>query len=298
MPYQDLSEYRRSARTASLCGHSIAYWVSRKENAKTLLFIHGFPSAAWDWYHQWQFFAPDYQLVALDLLGFGLSDKPYPHNYSVLEQADIIAELVKHLDLKRVNIVAHDYGDTVAQELLAREQQQSLGFDIESLLWLNGGLFAESHRPLPTQTLLNGWLGPIVSRLMSKSSLANGFSRIFGPQSQPKQDEIDTLWTLLCCNKGKRVIPRILDYMKERQRYRQRWVDAMQDAMQKASSKSADRYCFINGVHDPISGKHMLAQFQQMFPDTPTVPLEVGHYPQLEAPQQVNQAIQAIIQSK
>lgn len=291
MPYQNLTEYRHLARTASLCGYSIAYWLSPKENCKTLVFIHGFPSAAWDWHHQWQFFADEYQLVALDLLGFGLSDKPYPHNYSVLEQADIVADLIKSLNLPSVNVVAHDYGDTVAQELLAREQEGKLGFEISTLVWLNGGLFAESHRPLATQTLLNGPLGPLVSRLMSKNSLSKGFSRIFAPQSQPKQHEIDCLWELLCSNKGKRVIPRLLDYMKERQIYRQRWVDAMQ----VATSVSPQRYCFVNGIADPISGQHMLEQFQQLFPKVPTVPLEVGHYPQLESPQHVNQAIQSII---
>ncbi|WP_240615543.1 alpha/beta fold hydrolase [Alteromonas facilis] len=75
----DISQYRQSARYAQLKGHSIAFWQhTNPSSAGTVLFIHGFPSAAWDWHHQWAALAHDYSLVALDLLGFGLSDKPHP----------------------------------------------------------------------------------------------------------------------------------------------------------------------------------------------------------------------------
>lgn len=42
------------------------------------------------------------------------------HTYSIIEQADIVEALLSHLRIKDVHIIAHDYGDTVAQELIAR----------------------------------------------------------------------------------------------------------------------------------------------------------------------------------
>ncbi|MFB1037507.1 MAG: alpha/beta hydrolase, partial [Sinobacterium sp.] len=44
---------------------------------------------------------------------------------------------------------------------------------------------------------------------------------------------------------------------------------------------------FINGVHDPISGQHMLDHYIEIIPNARTTALDVGHYPQLEAPQEV-----------
>lgn len=45
-----------------------------------------------------------------------------PHKYSIFEQASVVEALVAHLGLsnQRVNLVSHDYGDTVALELLYR----------------------------------------------------------------------------------------------------------------------------------------------------------------------------------
>lgn len=94
-----------------------------------------------------------HRVIALDFLGFGFSDKPVsqiplwsysyryyiyldviififccawpsqrPHKYSIFEQASVVEALVAHLGLgnQRVNLVSHDYGDTVALELLYR----------------------------------------------------------------------------------------------------------------------------------------------------------------------------------
>lgn len=48
-----------------------------------------------------------------------------PHRYSIFEQASIVEGLVRHLGLhhQRINLLSHDYGDTVAQELLHRSLQ-------------------------------------------------------------------------------------------------------------------------------------------------------------------------------
>lgn len=48
-----------------------------------------------------------------------------PHHYSIFEQASIVEGLVRHLGLhhQRINLLSHDYGDTVAQELLHRSLQ-------------------------------------------------------------------------------------------------------------------------------------------------------------------------------
>ena len=56
----------------------------------------------------------------LDFLGFGFSDKPENHTYTISEQAIVVEALLLNLGVKSCHILSHDYGDTVALEILAR----------------------------------------------------------------------------------------------------------------------------------------------------------------------------------
>ncbi|WP_100656847.1 alpha/beta fold hydrolase [Alteromonas flava] len=296
-----LVETDANANNACIKGHNISYWYQQHAHsqAPTLVFIHGFPSAAWDWHNQWLAFAKSHSLLAMDLLGFGSSDKPHPYHYSLLEQANVVDELCQELGITNAIVIAHDYGNSVAQELLARQllpdpqpvQSSALSFNVEQVIWLNGGLFAESHRPLLMQKLLKSRLGPALAMCMSKRSLTRSFRKIFAPHTPPTRETIDTLWTLLQRNQGKKVIPSLLSYIDERATYRDRWVAAMQCQ----AEIDPKRLAFINGVHDPISGGHMLERFQALLPNVPTAALTVGHYPQLEDAEKVNQCIKQFI---
>jgi pimeloyl-ACP methyl ester carboxylesterase len=275
--------YQKQTSFTELCGHRIAHWQSlnfnKDENKDVILFIHGFPSAAWDWHFQWKHLAGQYRLLSVDLLGFGLSDKPTKHQYSLLEQADIVQALLRKKGVKQYHILAHDYGDSVAQELLSRQDDIHSAAQILSICFLNGGLFASHHRPLFTQKLLKGRLGGLASHFMNKANLARGFNKIFAANSQPNTNEIDTLWQLIEHNNGKKVLPKLLSYIDERNQHGKRWVQSM-------VSTVVPLY-FINGVHDPISGQHMLDHYIDIIPNAKTTALDVGHYPQLEAPQDV-----------
>jgi len=104
----------------TLCNRRIFVMDNGRADVPVILLIHGYPTSSWDWEALWQDLDQDYRLVTLDMLGFGFSDKPYPHSYLITEQADIIEALVTELGLQQFHVLAHDYGDTVAQELLAR----------------------------------------------------------------------------------------------------------------------------------------------------------------------------------
>jgi pimeloyl-ACP methyl ester carboxylesterase len=275
--------YQKQARFSELCGHSIAHWQSldfhQNPDKETILFIHGFPSAAWDWHYQWKHLAGQYRLLSLDLLGFGLSDKPNNHQYSLLEQADIVQALLSHQGVKQCHVLAHDYGDSVAQELLSRQDDIDHATKILSICFLNGGLFASHHRPLFTQKLLKSRFGGLASHFMNKTSLRRGFNKIFAVNSQPSTHEIDILWQLIEHNNGQRVLPKLLSYIDERNQHGKRWIESM-------ISTIVPLY-FINGVHDPISGQHMLDHYIDIIPQPRSTALDVGHYPQLEAPEKV-----------
>lgn len=292
MPHSDIENYKNKASYLRHGEHNIAYWSefaeasadTKGELTKTVLFIHGFPSASWDWHDQWEFLQEQAEgkinLVSFDLLGFGLSDKPSPYSYSLAEQADIAETVLKQLNISDCYILAHDYGDSVAQILLSRFENKQTSFVINGICYLNGGLFAESHRPLLTQKLLKSKLGPFISKFMSKRSLNSSFKKIFGPETPPSKADIDVIWALLNHHNGRKALPYLLSYIDERHRFRNDWVNAMQ------STEVAQ--LFINGVHDPISGQHMLDKYEALVPKGEAMGIDAGHYPQLEAANQVN----------
>ena len=272
-----LERWIEQARYFEFNGQRIAYWTTGE--GEPLLLIHGFPSASWDWHQQWQALAERYQVIACDMLGFGLSAKPQNHRYCLLEQADLQQALLKHLAIDQpLHVLAHDYGDSVAQELLARHQQAQI--ELASCVFLNGGLFPETHKPVLAQRLLLSRWGRLLVKGFSKRSLEKNLTKIFGANTAPKAQELEALWALLQHNNGVSVLPLLIQYMPQRRVLRERWLAAMQQCTVPLR--------VIDGAADPISGVHMVQRYRELIESADTVLLEgIGHYPQLEAPQAV-----------
>ena len=78
----------------------------------TIPFLHGFPSAAYDWRHQISHFSKaGYGVLAPDLLGYGSTDKPLAaHEYRGKKMAAEIIEILDHENINKVHGVGHDWG--------------------------------------------------------------------------------------------------------------------------------------------------------------------------------------------
>ncbi len=274
-----LEEWHKAGRVSKHRGYELFY---RDEGqGEALVCVHGFPTASWDWVHVWPELIKRYCVIAPDMLGFGFSAKPLRHNYSINEQADIHEGLLAELGLTRVHILAHDYGDTVTQELLARHlERNGSGLEIGSVCLLNGGLFPESHRARRIQSLMASPLGPLLSRLTTERMFRQSFSAIFGPDTPPTEEELKGAWKLVRHNRGDRITHKLLRYLEERRENRERWVGALQ--------KTRVPLRLVNGTHDPVSGRHMAERYREIVPNPDVVLLErIGHYPQLEAAAEV-----------
>ena len=247
---------------------------------RALLLIHGFPTASWDWHKVWDALGAEFpRVIAPDLMGFGFSAKPAGYDYSILDQADLVEGLLAHLGVTRIDILAHDYGVTVAQELLARHLERGAAAvpAIDSCALLNGGLFPETHRARTIQKLLLTPLGPLLSRLMNRRGFGGSFAAIFGAHTQPSAAELDEFWELIRYNHGTRIMHKLIRYMPERRLHRERWVGALQ--------KTRVPLRVINGPDDPVSGAHMVVRYRELVPNPDVVSLPgIGHYPQCEDP--------------
>lgn len=264
-----------------------------RDDPAPLLFIHGYPTSAWD-------FAPllpalaGRRVIAPDLLGFGLSDKPWPHSYSLLEQADLVAALAQGLHLGRVHLVAHDMGDTVVQELLARrlESESLVPFAIASVTLLNGGVLVERSRPILAQRFLRSplgrSLGPLLPERIARAALDRSLRRIAGRRTPPVE-ELDAQWALIERAGGRRLLAHLIGYMNERELHRKRW--------RRALTTHPWPMQLIWGDRDPINPWSVVEEIAAARPATETVRLDgVGHYPQLEAPAEVAARIAAFVE--
>ncbi|PSR11273.1 MAG: alpha/beta hydrolase [Bacteroidetes bacterium] len=255
-----------------------------------LVLLHGFPTASWDWHKVWPSLAAHFRVLALDFIGFGFSDKPRKYNYSLMDQAYLVEALLTDQGVKAYHLLAHDYGDTVAQELLARHYERdpytSQSPRLLSLVLLNGGIFPGIHHPLPIQRALASRWGGLLTPFLNRGMLRRNFRQIFGPQTQPTEQEIDEFYALLSHQQGKYLFHRLIRYMHEREVHESRWVGAIQRA------ELPQR--LINGAYDPISGQHVADHYRKVVPRPDVVVLEdIGHYPQTEGPEAVVAAILA-----
>lgn len=274
-----LSEWKSKGSYFKYGSHQI--FTIDEGQGEVVLLIHGFPTASWDWWKMWDQLTSAYRVLTLDMLGFGFSDKPRGYDYSILDQANLIEQLLLSKQIDRVKILSHDYGDTVAQELLARFNERQIskknGLIIESICFLNGGLFPETHQPLVIQKILMSPIGSIVGRLFNRKKLGQNFKKIFGSNTQPSEKELDDFWYLISNNGGKYIFHRLIRYMQERKDHRERWVSAIQ--------KTSIPIRLINGVYDPISGQKMADRYKEIIPNPDVIELKnIGHFPLIEAP--------------
>ncbi|MBY6205515.1 alpha/beta fold hydrolase [Halomonas denitrificans] len=280
-----LADWRKAGRTETLLDHDLFF--REQGDGDPVLLIHGFPTASWDWSWIWNELLDDFRLIAPDLLGFGFSAKPFGHVYSIADQADRCEELLAELGVVNFHVLAHDYGDSVAQELLARRNEGTGAWGMLSVCFLNGGLLPEAHRPRLIQKLLHSPIGPVLARTLSRDRFARSFTAVFGPDTQPSDEEIDAFWSLVQHNDGRRVVPKLLGYMPERRKKRARWVGALQDSKVPVG--------LINGSLDPVSGRHLVERYRAEIGNGGFIEelAGIGHYPQVEAPEAVVRAWRA-----
>jgi pimeloyl-ACP methyl ester carboxylesterase len=247
--------------------------VEGPEDGPWVTFLHGYPTCSYDW-------APivpalvdvGHRLLLFDFIGFGDSDKPrWGTNY--LEQVALVRQLWGQLEIQSTAVVAHDYGVSVAQELLAARDER-----VDRVAFLNGGLYPHLHRPQPIQTALQKPIvGPLLGRLMNEKRFGAGLSRVFSPDHQPTDEELYEHWLGVRRRDGHRIQDRLIGYIAERRLHADRWGPALE--------RTDKPLLFVWGDADPVSGAHMLDEVRRRVPSARIESrADIGHYPQLEDP--------------
>ncbi len=271
--------------------HGRRLWVHRRtggERGPLVVLLHGFPSCSYDWRGLLASGALDDQhVLAFDFLGFGLSEKPADHLYTLGWQADAVQALVAATPGsagRPVFLVAHDMGTSVATELFARDLRGTLDFPLGGALLFNGSMLLELASPTPAQKLLRTRLGPLFSKLTSERAFRAQFARIFSDAHPLTAEEAADQWALITHAGGHRIAHRTIHYMSERERLVERWHGAIRDWPGPLS--------LAWGLQDPVATPAVLAGLRKLRPGVPVTELpELGHYPQVEAPERIAKAL-------
>ena len=87
----------------------------RAGEGEVVLLVHGITTYSFIWKEVFQLLSDNYDVVAVDLLGCGDSDKPLDVSYSLTSHAEILREFVNVLDIERFHFVGHDLGGGIGQ---------------------------------------------------------------------------------------------------------------------------------------------------------------------------------------
>lgn len=217
----DAAQWVASGRRVSVrSGREL--FLRRAGDGPAILLIHGYPSWSWDWSRVTPALESQATVLTPDLLGFGFSDKPR-QRYSIGEQADLIEDLVRHEGVGSLQIVAHDYGTIVAQELLDRRSVGALGFGIERVTLLNAAIVAGLHRRSLAHRLLS-WpiTGPFIAARMAPLRWQAGLQRLAGATYRISDDEFAQFWAGSMQGGDPVQLHRMTHYIAERTRHSER----------------------------------------------------------------------------
>jgi pimeloyl-ACP methyl ester carboxylesterase len=250
-----------------------------------LTMLHGFPTSSWDFAKLMPLLDGHFWPLMFDFLGFGDSDKPRGYPYSIHRQADVTEGVWARFKVKKTWLLAHDYAVSVAQELLARQQRMALGVEIVGVTFLNGGLYPDLHRALLVQRLLRSPVtGPLVSRLVTEGAFRRGMAQVISKGHPLTDDELRQHWQSITLRGGHRMQHELIHYIGDRERHRERW--------QMAFESECCPMQLAWGMLDPVSGAHVARRVAERKPGSRLLSLDdVGHYPQLEAPVAVADAV-------
>lgn len=273
---QRVIDWQNRGRSVDFRGHQI-HVFEQEGHGLPLVMLHGFPSSSYDWQPLIERLEGR-RILAFDFLGFGLSDKPRDHSYTLSWQADLTEELVlRYGNARPVHVVAHDMGTSVATELLARDLAGELNFRLDGVLLSNGSILTERANPTLGQKILKGPLGSVATRLMSESFFSHQFRSIFSDQHPVTDQAVADNWALLVNNDGNRLGHKLVSYMTERVIYADRWHGAITDWQGDLR--------LAWGMQDPVAVPEVLEGLLELHPDLPVTRWEdLGHYPQIEDP--------------
>jgi len=255
-----------------------------------LVLVHGFPCSSHDFAAALPFLTSRFRVTMWDQLGFGFSDKPAGEHvsYSLLDQGRRAGEIVRALGVERARVLGHDMGLTVAVEMLCRQEEGRLGFVMDALVLCNGSHLVELAHLTPFQhAIMTDDGAAAFARTFDAEQFAQGLRFVWGDPERTPAVDIRAIAYWMARNGGLDVLGRIARYNLERTKYANRWRPIL--------GRSGVPTSVVWGDRDPIAVLEIGQRLAEMSGGPLTVLEGIGHFPQMEAPEQWAEAISRIL---
>lgn len=281
----DKSEYPFRPQYFAVNGHQLHY--IDEGSGETLLFVHGTPSWSFDFRNVIKALKNDYRCIAIDHIGFGLSDKPAEYDYSTSNHSNTLETFIQEKDLKNITLVAHDFGGPIALNAAIRHPER-----FSRLIVLNSWLWSSEGDPdfIKFSKILKSPLLPFLYKRLNFSP------RFVLPASFGDKKP------------GKAILRHyIKPFANSRQRNGalafarsllndQSWFEKL---WQQKEAITHLPVLFIWGMKDPVIKPHNLDKFVSGFVNARVEKMETcGHFPQEEEPGEVARAILNFLQNR
>jgi len=106
------ASYRIALRAPGVPRTVLHVW--ERGHGPPLVLLHGLGASIFTWRHIMPALARGHRVIALDLRGFGRSDKPFDQRYTAADQAALVAAFIAKRGLNGVTLIGHSFGGTVA----------------------------------------------------------------------------------------------------------------------------------------------------------------------------------------
>lgn len=181
----DTSEYPFESHYLQLPAGNMHY-IDEGEG-DVMVMIHGTPSWSFLFRNLIKQFRSRYRCIALDHIGFGLSDKPADWSYKPEEHAANFERLVEHLQLKNITLIVHDFGAPIGLAYAIKHPE-----NVKSIVMLNTWMWSLASQQKPTKAS-KSLIGPL-GKFLHKNLNITGrglFEEAFGDSGKMNQKLLD-----------------------------------------------------------------------------------------------------------
>jgi len=250
-----------------------------------ILFIHGTPSWSFDYRNMIKILRNSFRCIAIDHIGFGLSDKPKNYDYSTQNHSKTLERFIIEKQLSNFNLVVHDFGGPIGLKFAIDYPER-----VKKLVILNSWLWSSTSDPdfIKLSKILKSPLLPFLYTYLNfspKYILPKSFgdkkisTKILKQYTKPFSDKTQRNGALAFAK----------SLLND-----QNWFEELWEKKQTISSKPT---LFIWGMKDPVLKPHNLEKFRKGFINSHAIMLETsGHFPQEEEPNRVTEAIHHFMQ--
>ena len=271
--------HSKYSKFAEINGVKLHY--QEKGEGTSLVLIHGYTSLSYTWKDVFEPLSKNFRVIAVDLKGFGFSEKP-DGDYSKREQAVLVKGLLDHLKIEKAWLAGNSMGGEVSINVALKNPDNVHGL----ILIDSAGVHFESKSPSSSNTLKIPLLGRAFAALAltSDSIVRDGLERSYFDDSKITDEAVKMYHLPLTGNSGQRAAALVA----------QQWdLYPIEKELKKISVPTF----IIWGVEDEVIPLETGWKMQSLIPRSELTYYDgVGHLPQEEAPQSVVNAIKNFIE--